>query len=91
MLSFADFSMIKFLSDSGLSTLDNYAVSRLMDYLGVSEYLLLHQCDMTRPPYNSAVNGWVNGMFFTEICLQYTVNHIHPIDQTSCMLFSIKI
>ena len=66
MLSFADFSMIKFLSDSGLSTLDNYAVSRLMDYLGVSEYLLLHQCDMTQPPYNSAVNGWVNGMFFSK-------------------------
>ncbi|XP_076076023.1 uncharacterized protein LOC143046845 [Mytilus galloprovincialis] len=55
-----DFSLAKFVSDSGLSTLDSFAVSKLMDYLGVSEYLLSEQCDMSRLPYKTSVNGWTD-------------------------------
>ncbi|CAC5375019.1 unnamed protein product [Mytilus coruscus] len=53
-----DFSLADFLSDSRLSTLDSLAVSKLMDYLGLSEYLLSEQCDTTQLPYNTSVNGW---------------------------------
>lgn len=52
------------MSDSGLSTLDSFAVSKLMDYLGVSEYLLSEQCDMSRLPYNTSVNGWTDGLCY---------------------------
>ncbi|XP_052071180.1 uncharacterized protein LOC127709616 [Mytilus californianus] len=55
-----DFSLAEFVSDSGLSTLDSFAVSKLMDYLGVSEYLLSEQCDVTKLPFNSSVNGWTD-------------------------------
>ncbi|CAC5409208.1 unnamed protein product [Mytilus coruscus] len=55
-----DFSLAEFVSDSGLSTLDSFAVSKLMDYLGVSDYLLSEQCDVTQLPYNSSVNGWTD-------------------------------
>ncbi|VDI38368.1 Hypothetical predicted protein [Mytilus galloprovincialis] len=55
-----DFSLSEFLSDSGLSTFDSFAVSNLMDYLGVSEYLLTEQCNMTQLPYNFSVNGWID-------------------------------
>ena len=56
-----DFSLTEFLSNSGLSTLDDFAISSLMEHLGVSEYLQPNQCNITQAPYSSGVNGWVDG------------------------------
>ncbi|VDI79784.1 Hypothetical predicted protein [Mytilus galloprovincialis] len=58
--SYKNFSLAEFLSDSGLSTFDSFAVSKLVDYLVVSEYLLSEQCDVTQLPFNSSVNGWTD-------------------------------
>ena len=68
-----DISASSWLADRGYNYSESYPTlvhSELMEYLGLSKYLLEEECSITSELYSGNTNGWKQGN--TKILLNYS-------------------